>query len=330
MLKLNYLFHNENLAEMIVKNWSYDPESTEMFRYYRISSNAIYPFRKDGRTQLLRFAPVQEKNKSNIEAELAFIKYLRENEYGVLVAVKSNRGEELAEIRTPWGVYYASAFVRVPGSAINQTDLADEIIFSHGHALGELHRLSSKYEPEPGAPRRWSYIDVLDWIDDQIKEYANAAIARSEVQLLREHFADLPVHTRNYGLIHYDFEYDNVFYDHEAKRCYAIDFDDAMYHWYAMDIEQALDSLQDCISEELYNHKKHCFLEGYRTAFDLPEDPDAVFPALRRFANLYSYARLLRSVAEKWDHEPEWMQHLRTKFEQSMRSKSTLFGTKLS
>ncbi|SDW18014.1 phosphotransferase enzyme family protein [Paenibacillus sp. CF384] len=327
MLKLKYLFHNENLTEMILRNWDYDAESTEMFQKYRISSNAIYPFLKEGKTQLLRFAPIEEKSRTNIEAELAFIKYLQEHEYGVLVAVKSNAGEELAEIQTPWGGYYASVFERVPGSAMNQTDLTDEIVFSHGQALGELHRLSSEYEP--GDQRRWSHREVLDWIDDQIKELPNEEAARSEVQLLRDYFAVLPIHSQNYGLIHYDYEYDNVFYDYETKRCYAIDFDDAMYHWYAMDIEQALDSLQDCISEELYDHKKQRFLEGYSTAYALPENMESVLPALRRFANIYGYARLIRCVAETWDHEPEWMQHLRTRFEHALSRKSTVFGTKL-
>jgi hypothetical protein len=57
MLRLKYLFNDVNLAEMILKNWDYDEGSTEMFKFYRISSNAIYPFKYKGRTQLLRFAP---------------------------------------------------------------------------------------------------------------------------------------------------------------------------------------------------------------------------------------------------------------------------------
>lgn len=61
MLTLKYLFQHNDLAEMILKNWSYDPESLDMFQYYRISSNAVYPFRDQGEVRLLRFAPVEEK-----------------------------------------------------------------------------------------------------------------------------------------------------------------------------------------------------------------------------------------------------------------------------
>lgn len=49
MLKLKYLFQHNALAEMILKNWNYDPESLNMFQYYRISSNAVYPFRDQGK-----------------------------------------------------------------------------------------------------------------------------------------------------------------------------------------------------------------------------------------------------------------------------------------
>ncbi|WP_374020403.1 hypothetical protein ABU162_12735 [Paenibacillus thiaminolyticus] len=47
-----------------------------------------------------------------------------------------------------------------------------------------------------------------------------------------------------------------MFYDETSHSCHVIDFDDAMYHWYAMDIEQALASLQDCVSPDSFNMKK--------------------------------------------------------------------------
>lgn len=83
LLKLKFLFNNEDLAEMIVKNWTYDEDSLEMFQFYRISSNAIYPFRYKGKIRLLRFAPVKEKSKQNLEAELEFISYLRTNGFPI-------------------------------------------------------------------------------------------------------------------------------------------------------------------------------------------------------------------------------------------------------
>jgi hypothetical protein len=74
MLKLKYLFNNVDLAEMLLKNWDFDEQSLDMLKYYRISSNAIYPFQSQGKTQFLRFSPKTEKCRENILAELDFRK----------------------------------------------------------------------------------------------------------------------------------------------------------------------------------------------------------------------------------------------------------------
>lgn len=325
MLKLRYLFNNEDLAKMILGNWMYDDDSLEMFQYYRISSNAIYPFRCEGAVQLLRFAPVAEKRKANVEAELAFIAYLRAEGYGVMEAVKSKRGEKIVEVQTPWGHYYVSVFKRVPGVQMGQTDLRDDIVFNHGQALGRLHKLSSHYEP--AGSKRWSYEDVLTWIEEELAAFPQETAALREAERLRVYFAQVPKTVSNYGLVHYDFEYDNVFYDETTGSSYAIDFDDAMYHWYAMDIEQALDSLKDCIAEERYDQKKQIFIDGYESEYKLAEEFEAILPACRRFANLYGYVRVLRSIAERWDNEPEWMVRLRERLERSMVGKANRFDT---
>lgn len=327
MLKLKYLFNNVDLAEMLLRNWEFDERSLDMFKYYRISSNAIYPFQAQGKTQLLRFSPKSEKKRENILAELDFISYLRSKKYGVLETVVSKNGEELIEMQTPWGKYFASVFKRVAGVQINNTDLSDLVIFSHGKALGELHQLSSEYKPS--ANKRWSYSDVLNWIHTILVDFPNEKSALMETKLLRDYFDSIPKTKANYGLIHYDFEYDNVFYDEESKSCNVIDFDDAMYHWYVMDIEQSLDSLKDCILPEMFQQKKQCFLEGYRTEFEISDDIMSILPACRRFANLYGYVRVLRSVEEKWDNEPEWLVDLRAELIEGMKEESLCFGMEI-
>ncbi|GAB6989227.1 phosphotransferase enzyme family protein [Paenibacillus pini] len=327
MLSLKYLFTNEDLAKMVLNNWEFDPESIEMFKYYRISANAIYPFQIKGYTHLLRFAPTSEKSKENILAELDFISYLRKEGYGVLESVASRDQRELLELQTPWGEYYASVFKRVSGVQLNQTDFSDDIVFNYGKALGKLHQLSSVYIPSENM--RWSYRDVLRWIQDVLIDFPEETAALKEAGLLQEYFAATPITERNFGLIHYDFEYDNVFYDKESSSCNVIDFDDAMYHWYAMDIEQALNSLKDCMEPNLLEDKKKCFMDGYLTEYDISEEDAAIVPACRRFANVYGYTRKLRSMAEKWDHEPEWLLQLRERLKESLEENSLEFGRQI-
>ncbi|GIO26322.1 phosphotransferase enzyme family protein [Ornithinibacillus bavariensis] len=324
MLKLKYLFNNVDLAEMLLRNWEYDNQSLDMFKYYRISSNAIYPFQVHGKTQLLRFSPKTEKNGDNILAELDFITYLRSKQYGVLETVVSKNGKELVETRTPWGEYYASVFKRVAGKQLNLTDLSEDIIFCYGKALGKLHQLSSEYNPSKY--KRWSYNDVLNWIYTILVDFPNEESALRETKLLQDYFADIPMTKKTFGLIHYDFEYDNVFYDENTKSCNIIDFDDSMYHWYVMDIEQSLTSLQDCVHPEMYQQKKQYFLDGYRTEFEISDDMMSLIPACRRFANLYGYARVKISVQDQWDNEPEWLKDLRKNLSEAMKEDALCFG----
>lgn len=60
-----------------------------------------------------------------------------------------------------------------------------------------------------------------------------------------------------------------MFFDEEMNICNVIDFDDSMYHWYAMDIEQAIDSLHELFPSEFISHKKKCFMDGYLTEYDI-------------------------------------------------------------
>lgn len=327
MLKLKYLFNNVDLAEMLLRNWEFEEGSLELFKYYRISSNAIYPFQSQGKTQILRFAPKSEKRRENILAELEFISYLRSKQFGVLETVASKNGEVLEEKQTPWGEYNASVFRRVSGVQLSDTDLNNTIIFNYGQALGKLHQLSSEYKPKTF--KRWSYSDVLNWMYNILVDSPLETSAIEETKLLKHYFDSIPITERNFGLIHYDFELDNVFYDEEIQSCNVIDFDDSMYHWYVMDIEQALDSLKESISPEIFPLKKQCFMDGYRSKYDISDDMMSLIPACRRFANLYGYVRILLSIKEMWDHEPQWVTSLRKRLAKSMKDKSACFGAEI-
>jgi hypothetical protein len=70
-------------------------------------------------------------------------------------------------------------------------------------------------------------------------------------------------------------------------------------------------------------------INGYLTEYEISKDSEFVIPACKRFANLYEYVRILRSTAEKWQNEPEWLIDLRGRLEKKLKEKSALFGTDL-
>jgi Ser/Thr protein kinase RdoA (MazF antagonist) len=324
MLKLRHLFYNPDLAIMLLKNWEYDEDSLDLLNQFRISANAIYPFRHNNEVFFLRCCPTSEKLESNLMAELEWIGYLREQGYPAMEPWPSKTKELLIKKVTPWEDYYASVFKRVAGDQLSETNLDDELMFTFGEALGRLHALSKAYT-QPRT-KRWSYIDVFNWMEVVLRGIATEKNPLIELELLRKYFDNLPAHPENFGLIHYDFELDNVFYDVATKTCSVIDFDDAMYHWYMMDIVQTLNNLKEELPEQEYPARKAAFLRGYRSQFALDETKLPSIPACERFARLYNYTRVVRALQESWDNEPEWLVGLRGKLERLLTQDAEQFG----
>lgn len=320
MLKLKNLNTNfELVKEILEKYWEYDLDTLdEMLGYYRVSSNAIYPYRSHGNVCFLRLAPVEEKLEKNLYGEMEYIQYLAQNNYSALRLIPSKSGEICLKLNTSWGSYYATSFRSVKGIQIENTDKSGDIMYSYGKALGKLHVLSAEYTPNI---KKWDHTEVLEWIDIVLHEHQAPNCAFIELAWIKETLSRLPIHANNYGLIHYDFEFDNVFYNAENKSCSVIDFDDGMYHWYALDIVQAFDCLDEELSGETCEFAKSEFLKGYCSEHILTEEMQESYPLMRRFTNLYSYARLIRCVADKFDVEPDWMSELRIKLDTVIHSK---------
>jgi Ser/Thr protein kinase RdoA (MazF antagonist) len=78
-------------------------------------------------------------------------------------------------------------------------------------------------------------------------------------------------------------------------------------------LEQALDSISEELTSEMLDSAKKSFLDGYKMEFVLTEETVALFPLMRRFVDLYKYARLIRCLADEFDEEPDWMVWLRNK-----------------
>jgi len=327
MLKLKFLFNNEALTSMILGNWRHDPDSQELFKYFRISANAVYPLRIDGRLCFLRFAPVLEKSPEQVYGELEFIEYLKRSGYNAPAVIPSIKGRMLEVVKTPWGEYEAAVFEGVPGKQLEGLEPDEAIIFGYGRALGSLHKLSAGYCPK--LHRRWSWRDALDWMRDELSGFPDEGPALKEVGLLEEFFSGLPADDKNYGLVHYDFETDNVFFEKEKLEYHVIDFDDAMYHWYVMDVGQALESLTDGMEPSEAGRFRSCFVEGYRSQFGLSDDMLALLPVFRRFADIYGYTRIVRAIQETWENEPEWMTDLRKHLEILRSKRSANFGKAL-
>ena len=319
MLKLKYLFENFELAKLALTNWEHDEDTLdEYLKYFRISSNAVYPFSIRGKRHFLRLAPIEEKQKENLVGELEFLQYLGNAGYGAMKPVAAKNGELMLTLNTKWGGYYASVFEGVAGISIEDTDYREEIMTAYGKALGRLHNLSMDYQPEN---RKWSYVDALAWVKKTLAEYKKQYPEKGlslekmqrEAEAVELELSKFKQTKENFGLVHYDFEPDNVFYKEEDNSCQVIDFEDGMYHFFLVDIEQVLDSLSEELEGDAFEQAKKYFLQGYESEKALEPDYESKCRLMRRFCNLFSYARLVHCIAEEVPDAPEWMVSLRNR-----------------
>ena len=320
MLKLKYLFENFDLARKCMELYECDMDSVdEMLRYFRISSNAIYPFRlrtDAGKICFLRLSPVEEKKLSDVESEICLMEWLLEKGFPAMRPVPMKSGKLFDQINTEWGTYNVSCFEKVAGKSLEDTKGTLQIVKGYGKTLGELHALMKEY---PYSEKRRNHKVLLDEIEERMQAYGASEIVKKEFEDVRKELEQLPFSTSDYGVIHYDFEPDNVFYDEKEDSFSVIDFDDAMCCWYALDVVRALDALDEVVEDVDVEEAKGSFLEGYRSATAFTEEQMQSMPLMRRLVRLQEYATLLHVLSEKVEDMPDWMSNLSQKLKFKLR-----------
>jgi Ser/Thr protein kinase RdoA (MazF antagonist)/RimJ/RimL family protein N-acetyltransferase len=300
---------NDSVAKQLIQFWEHD---TDTLKFWRASSNFIYLFERTGVRHFLRFIHEEDNTIENIQAELDFMLYLIDKGYPTVAPVLSQNGRWIETIQVvDGGRYYGVVFEQADGNHLPLDQMTGQHAEEWGKSLASLHILSESYSA--GAVSRGSWIDALTFVSSVLHRHPHEHGARQELEQLRRQLSELPTGSEHIGLIHYDFETDNVFYEAEKSWYCAIDFDDAMIHWYAMDITSAISDLVEQEDEDAQRKIEH-FLNGYRSIKPLDERYMHLFPVFRRFADLYTFARLLRSVEDMDLHNsPEWANRLKDK-----------------
>ncbi len=301
MMKLKHIVDNEQLVNELIKEWL----GTEEFRLsdnFRISSNSIYMFNHIDKDYVIRFAPLEEKELNQIKAEVEFVNYLRDNYLEVPKFISSVNGKQVESIQTEFGEYYVTVYEKIKGISSEDVLVDEKKVRDIGRKLAMLHGLSSKYIP---TIRRKSVEEVLNWLITELGIYENQEEVIEEALSIKELFGLLKKNQNNYGLIHFDFELDNLLYDKDEDRISIIDFDDSMYNFYGTDIVQTIDNIKEETDVDFDVREE--LLTGYRSLREYNEDSEEL---LRRFGRLLKYVRVKRSISNVPKIIPEWMEHL--------------------
>ncbi|MGA3599441.1 phosphotransferase enzyme family protein [Lysinibacillus agricola] len=297
------------VAQSLVQFWEYDEGTLEL---WRASSNFVYAFERNQVQYFLRVSFEQDKSIEQIKAELEFMQYLRLNGFPSVTPIQSISGELIETLKTPEGTYIAVVFSAANGINLDADTITAKQMEGWGRSLASLHFLSKTFEPV--SERRKSWLDTVQFMESVFKKHPGEQIALQELSKVSNWLQSLPTNKDVFGLIHYDFQLDNIFLEENKDHSFnIIDFDDAIYHWYALDIVTALD---DFIDDDNPHSKLliQSFLNGYRSKMDLENDVVAQFPQFQRYANLYKFSRILKSLDYGEINEtPSWFVGLRGK-----------------
>ena len=206
------------------------------------------------------------------------------------------------------GAYNVSCFEKLPGETLEDADGSVSIAFGYGRTLGEMHNASAAY---PFAEERRDYRELMEEIGERFGRYRAPDCV---LRLYDETARALEALNRDetvFGLIHYDFEPDNVLYDERTDTFGIIDFDDAIRCWYALDLARAIDAMDDVVDEDMVEGAVCAFFKGYRSVRAFSDEQAHSLPLMRRLVALQEYATILHVLSDEVEEEPDWLLRVR-------------------
>lgn len=292
------------IAAELLKNWNHDKDWVKM---WRASANVICFTRYQEEYFVLRFNYVSEKNKEDWDAEIHLLNLLETKGLKVVEPVHSKNKVYIETQETQWGCFHAALFRKIPGDQYDMEDLNPEQFFQWGESLGQLHRAMQEIA-ETQKIKRKTHPELLQELREDFPP-ANSAEER-EFEWARDWLESLPEDRKNTGLIHYDFELDNLLWQDEG--IHIIDFDDALYSRYTADIAYALrDLFDDGASFNPENEHFKTFLKGYRSIKDISDRELVLIPGFYRIGNLVSLKKLEHSIdLDLSEENPDWLNDL--------------------
>jgi Ser/Thr protein kinase RdoA (MazF antagonist) len=290
------------VAERILENWPHDAGSV---RFFRSSANFLYVFQLSGQRYFLRFADGAERSRETIESEVELLNWLAGAGIDVAAPVRASNGGFVTTTDMELGTFHAVVFPELQGAQIELGDVDDARFREWGAALGRLHAALKDY-PGQGASYRRTWRDDLALASKYIPP--DEPVLRDEWEQIARSITALPVDRVRYGLIHFDFELDNLIWN--GHHIGILDFDDCAHYWYAADIAFAVrDLFVD--GADLGNGSFRELIQGYSAICPLDEASIAQVPLFLRLSRLIQYARMARSLdlAEDGTY-PDWLEAL--------------------
>ena len=284
---------NQKILDQALELYGISPEDVQSMDGFE---SYIYAITRGDKESILRIAHSIRRSPNLIRGELDWINYLYSGGAGVARALPSENNRWVEEIEDGAGGYFlATVFEKARGDIHREPLLPDDLLWEYGNQVGQMHKLTTAYQPSDPSWKRpdWDdpiHLEVQQFIppqDQNIKDIYRDLIAK---------IRSLPVERDAYGLIHRDAHRGNFFVD-ENGNITLFDFDDSSYSWFVEDIALVLFYAvmgQENPVEFTENFLKS-FLPGYFSAYSLDLKWFREIPLFIKLRELDLYAVIHRS-----------------------------------
>ncbi|WP_129790069.1 phosphotransferase enzyme family protein [Promicromonospora panici] len=297
------------IADQVAAAWGYPPGTA---KWWRSSASHVFVLPDPDGKRYLRFVPDAYRGAGPVAAASSLMHQLAEGGAAVVRPVPARTGALTVTVPTALGAMHAMVVEAAPGAELDAGELTDDRARDWGRALASIHATAGGIEA--GLPVA---LTELATIPDRFAE--DAPLVRAAA-ILSDRLAALARDPIRFGVVHGDFELDNLAW--EADRATAFDFDEAARSWYAADIAYALRDLTGPDGEPEAAHQAlfQAFVAGYR---DVRPLDDADLSNLRLFSGAHaacSVVRIARALDPSGTDEPEWRAELRADLTSMARS----------
>ncbi|WHT48489.1 phosphotransferase [Sporosarcina thermotolerans] len=243
--------------------------------------------------------------------EVSLLSFLSMNEVRVNMPVQSKHGNMVEEAKSDFGIFQAVVFRFLSGTQYEIEELSERQLYLWGEALGNLHSCSKQFLNTNTHSVRNDTVQQLAELNSSLPQ--SESLARRELEAIKTRLMTLEINQDNYGIIHFDFELDNLIWDGDNVQ--IIDFESSVGHWYTADIAFALRDLFEG-NVDFSNKSFQLYLEGYRSKMHVTDGEINVIPMFLRLHELITFASLLRIVDVENDlNNPQWVTALRKKLQ---------------
>jgi len=205
-------------------------------RFWRSSARHVFGLPAEGSrpAAYLRFAPDDLVPRADVAAVATVMQRLSTHGLGCVEVVRSAAGHLVESVGTDLGMVNAVVVIAAEGSSLDDGELTDEQAVAWGAALARVHREGTGLAADVGLP------DGAERTDRAFDALAHDEL-RPSLEILGARLHSLARTPTTYGLVHGDFELDNVAWHDDVATAY--DWDEAEISWFAADIAYAVRDL---------------------------------------------------------------------------------------